>query len=513
MNAQEVISYLKFLDGNREYFHTESGGDVYFPRISVEPENRPLFDRMFELAGAIEPCDWYRGGNDRSFWIWTDKGSYDEFVQNYKDHFTYITIGKYFNGEGGELDHEKMKAAWPEYFPEDRVWFHIYLAEVEGQRYLRINKNTYFCSKTLDAFSKKTDAAPLFNWIIGEEQKIIGMIKEGTYTDFIEKNLSYHHRSGYTDMATYWKYVPEHRERLFGKIDPDEFQEFLAWDAEKECGWDQMSSRDYFEICNGLYELLGLKDEYPVHKKDNSPVSLKDYYMAYAAMYSSVKSFINLEETSCEEFRRFVEEEQTEHHTWEVCLSPDIHLYPMLINDRFFIYLFFDHKVDDYDKLIHLCLEMRKKGFPMMKPKEIEERMGEKRLIRINPSKTVFDSEYAWSQNINLEENGKLPEGRQEEFVREIHWFPVGEWKLETAENRIKIGCPRCGCDRTKIRYQNSGPIVRLRCPECGLTVDDRAVIKGRFEDIFRFWNWMSYFSQRFGDGSWERIKRIIEDV
>ena len=112
--------------------------------------------------------------------------------------------------------------------------------------------------------------------------------------------------------------------------------------------------------------------------------------MAYAAMYDSVKSFLNLEEDSCEAFRHFVEVGHTEHYIWEVCLVPNIHLYPKLINDRFYLDICFDNKVDNYDKLIHLILEMRKKGYPIIKPKKIEERINPHRLISIRPSKDSF---------------------------------------------------------------------------------------------------------------------------
>jgi len=414
MNAQEVTAFLNKIDSYRRHVHTDFNGDIYIPCISVLPENKPLFGEIFELAKEVEPSDWYRGGNDRRFWILADN-----------------------------------------------EWFNVYLAEFHGHRALYINNERYFASDTLDISYEKMDVSPLFSWIIEEERKVIKMIEEGNYVDFLEKNLSYYYRSGYTDMATYWKYVPKHKERLFGKIDPKEFEEFMTWDSQNDCGLEKMSSRDYFDICNSLYDLLGLKDEYPVSRKDNETMTSKDYYMAYAAMYGSVKRFLNLEEDSCEAFKHFVEEGGTEHHTWEVCLVPNIHLYPTLINDRFFIDLSFDHKVDDYDKLIHLILEMRKKGYPMIKPKEIEERMNPRRLIRIRPSKVSFDSGLE-GKELHLEENGYLPEGNQEDFIKEIHWFPVGEWNMETSDNLIKIGCPRCGCDKKKIIYQNSGPIVRL---------------------------------------------------
>lgn len=494
MNAQEVIAFLNTLNDGREYVHTKKNGDVYIPRISVLPENVPLFDEMFDLAKVIEPKDWYRDGNDRSFWIWTDKGSYEGYVQNYISSFTHLTVEQYLNREEGEVDHEEMKAGWPLYFPEDKEWFQIYLAEFEEHRTLFIDNNRCFSSDTLEIFREHMDASPLFNWIIGEERKVIKMIEEGTYTGFVEKNLPYRYRSGYTDMATYWKYVPEHRKRLFGRIDPGEFEELIAWDTENDSGWEKMSSNDYFEMCNELYDLLGLKEEFPMHRKDDVPMSSKDYYRAYAAMYGSVKPFLELEETSYDEFRRFVEEDQTEHHTWEVCLVPNIHLYPQIINDRFFISLTLEYGVGDYDKLVHLCLEMRKKGFPIVKPEEIEYRMNEKRLIAICPKKTNFDSRYARSQNLKLEERGCMPETDQEEFVKEVHWFPVGEWNPKSPDKRIKIGCPKCGCDKGKIIYRNSESIERLICPECGFEVDSSALKKSRFDDICKYWNYVSYY-------------------
>ena len=72
MNAQDVTAFLNKIDSYRNHVHTEFNGDVYIPKNSVLPENKTLFDEMFELAKAIEPSDWYSGGNDRGFWIWTD---------------------------------------------------------------------------------------------------------------------------------------------------------------------------------------------------------------------------------------------------------------------------------------------------------------------------------------------------------------------------------------------------------------------------------------------------------
>ena len=35
----------------------------------------------------------------------------------------------------------------------------------------------------------------------------------------------------------------------------------------------------------------------------------------------------------------------------------------------------------------------------------------------------------------------------------------------------IKLRCCHCGCGKEKIQIVNCGPIIKIRCPECGYTV------------------------------------------
>lgn len=98
-----------------------------------------------------------------------------------KGHFSHTTLDKYFNGEEGELDQEEMKAGWHIYFPDDKVWFNIYLAEFEGHRALYIDNQRYFASDTWDIGCERMDVSPLFNWIIAEEKKFTKGIPKKTF--------------------------------------------------------------------------------------------------------------------------------------------------------------------------------------------------------------------------------------------------------------------------------------------------------------------------------------------
>lgn len=486
MNAQNVIGYINKIN---KY----GIGD---PKFGMVDENTHLFNEIYDIARAIEPSDWYRGGEDRCFWIWADKGSYEEYVENYTSDFTYYdNFDDAFDKINGHVKHEEMKSKWSVLFPDNIVWFQIYLAEFEERRSLWINGKRIISTEKNGA-RLGIDMEPLLRWIIEEEHKIIKMIADGTYSDFVSKNLPYKYRLGYTNMETYWKYVPEAKERLFGKINPEEFKEFIAWDRYSDIGWSHMSSKDYFDICNGLYDILGLKIEYPVKNPDE--MTPKKYYMAYAAMCGSVRRFLELEETSVEAFEKFVTEDQTEHHTWEVCLVPNIHLYPRRVNGKMYVFLSFDHKVDDYEKLVHLCLEMKKKGFPILKPSEVEERMDGKRYIWIKPEVNSHDygNERKTDMALEIHESGMLPEDCPQDFIDEITWFPTNIWSLETEDNRIKGECPNCCYDKTKIIYHEIDNECSVKCPQCGFQIDEKEAKDKNYEDVFRYWNVLSYRRQ-----------------
>ena len=254
MNAQQIIKMINEINGFESH-------------VGMLPENKVLLDEIFKAARDVVPTDKTEFCSSWSFWLWTDKGSFEEFSNIFKSDFSYYKSSEiyevnFLRKKEWIVDYEKMKEQWPVYFPDDIVWFKLELVETDKhRRYLKLQKR-YIVDEEKKLLGEM-DMAPLLQWILEAERKCIAMIRENCYTDYISAHLPYRHRSGVTTMSTFWKYVPEDKERIFGKINPEELKELQEWDEKEDIGWEKMTSNDYFNICNHLYDLLDLKTKYP----------------------------------------------------------------------------------------------------------------------------------------------------------------------------------------------------------------------------------------------------------
>lgn len=55
--------------------------------------------------------------------------------------------------------------------------------------------------------------------------------------------------------------------------------------------------------------------------------------------------------------------------------------------------------------------------------------------------------------------------------------------------SEIKMDCPYCGCDKEKIHKVNCGPIIRIRCPECGYTISRGYDDINTWDSLISRWN------------------------
>lgn len=55
----------------------------------------------------------------------------------------------------------------------------------------------------------------------------------------------------------------------------------------------------------------------------------------------------------------------------------------------------------------------------------------------------------------------------------------------------VKAQCPNCFCFPEKIEFWNCGPIVWLRCPECGFRINEAELEEGSrgLEGLIEMWN------------------------
>ena len=121
-----------------------------------------------------------------------------------------------------------------------------------------------FCFRPTKKMPYDDEIGELLHFIYEQEKIAYEMIKENTYTEYCEKNVPYGMRTGYSTRGTYWKYFPEKKRYLFGDIDPDEYRELEAWT--EEIAADNMTSGEYFQYASVLYDILGIKEKYPINK-------------------------------------------------------------------------------------------------------------------------------------------------------------------------------------------------------------------------------------------------------
>ena len=413
ISAQKIIQFIREVNVTR--IHLETG---------ILKENEPLLQEIYKLAEEVEAYDAYRNGEDRVFWITAPKGSYQEFVENFQNSFVRYDktdpehISTY-------LDEEKMKAEWPKLFPSDTVWFRLYLARHNDARGLSLNR--YQIVNTTEQTYKKRDYSDIFKWILEEEKKVIQMIKEGSYQEYLEKNLPYQHRSGVINQAEYWKFCPEEKESLYKRINFDEFDEFKKWDPAKEdYGLTEITTGDYFKACDVLYDLLGIKEKYPLKIENPTP---RDCYKAYSDGRDGGWNRLRLrdiDETSVEIFEKWMEENIHEEHAWEFCFVPSMYLRPVKDNGKYYYSLtFYNMDWTEYGELIHLELELKKRGFPVLKSEWVEDKITGNQLIGIVPMGDEWDFRYARRHNIQTEDFVILPNDASEEFIKKVEWFPI----------------------------------------------------------------------------------------
>lgn len=387
----DAHSIQTFIDEINRY-----GGTRYKKFI---PENAPLVDEMFEAAKEIVPCDAYRDGSDRTFWLWA------------------------LDDESGETK-----------------WFKLYLAEHDGNRGIWFANRKIYDNRKIDHIgtynqSELIDAEPLLKWIISAEKKCIDMIHEGHYSEFINANLPFKHRSGIIKLNKYWEFVPDDKEDLSYGINTDELERFKAWTPEETVGLDAMTPNYYYSACDFIYDLIGVKEEYPLSEKADTP---KKIYKTYAACYSETDQLLELIDDSAEEFDRYLSSGYISHHVWEMCLVPNIHLYPQKINNQYFLRIAFE-ELKDYGLNIHLELIMKEHGFPIIKNTSIEETLSGDYFISILPYGDNYDSRYAFDHKIYTNDHRWLPDEECDALIKEIDWFPITtDWRTYTHKKQTQ---------------------------------------------------------------------------
>ena len=60
----------------------------------------------------------------------------------------------------------------------------------------------------------------------------------------------------------------------------------------------------------------------------------------------------------------------------------------------------------------------------------------------------------------------------------------------------LKAHCPKCYGAPEKVEFWNCGPIIRLKCPECGFGIGEGDLEEGKngLEELIKLWNQKGFY-------------------
>ena len=348
-------------------------------KIGMEKSNVHLYEQVIALMECVEPVN--------------PKG-------HYRDRFVWIRSKA--NGK-------------------DERWYGLYLAEQKD--YQAVLLNQVLLINPRQELDEKMDMGDFLLWIIEELKWCIEMLQKGTYNDYIRDNLPYEHRAGVIRRKEYWRYVPRDKKRTLGDVDEHEKKEFLAWHEQykEESGYGMkcMTSGEYFETCDVLYELFGKREEEyltPIEK-----------YKKYADGRDN--GLAQLDVHSKEQFEEWYAIGFFDH-AWDLCWGKAASLRLFRRDDGCYYFDYYDKYVGE---TIHYALELIKHGYVLCAAHYnamVQEMQGEDMITICPQGCGVIYYERGAKEILRASDCRLLPETYPKEMIEAIVWYDIPEVKL-----------------------------------------------------------------------------------
>ncbi len=274
-----------------------------------------------------------------SFFFPVPRGSLSQFMR-YDDWF-----------EPEETSKEEYEEAFARRYPNKHAWYEMKVVEEEGYAALWVDDACFARRNPREKASVWTHF-PLNRmnaYLLQVVKKVVRMLKEGTYNDYVEKNLPYEYREGKIKRSLYWRLVKGSKKNQLEGLKRKEVEDFLRYGKELVLGeysqrlptsrLSSLTAGRYYEICSICYK--------GAHFKDLEGRSPKQMFEKYGDDRDGGLSTID--EGSSEEFERWLSlsvsekwEIENPSHMWEIVEGSShtrIHLFPRKCDDGYYFLL------------------------------------------------------------------------------------------------------------------------------------------------------------------------------
>ena len=400
--------------------------------IALCEEGDASFSALLEEIKQIKPSK-----TDPNYWAFffpVPRGGLKQFIR----------YSEYCDEE--RMSEEEIKASFARCYPHKQAWFKMKVV-AEGD----------YCALMVDGgcFARRNPREKPFFWtdfalnrinayLLQVVRKVVQMLKEGTYNDYVEKNLPYEYRDGVIKRSLYWKLVKGSKQNDLEGLRANEIKTFLKNGDLSEVNGDgyrvpkgrltPLTSGKYYELCAICYRAARYKD---LEKK-----TPKQMFERYGDDRDGGLS--TLDENSPEEFERWMAlsgkekwEIENSSHMWEIVEGHThtmVHLYPEKKEDGYCFYLYGGlHCMTD--EVVRMFNALCEEGVPVVLGDydEIAKKLrGEDNLGIIPFKKSGWVYWYGGFQDKDAVNFVNFPEGNEEEVKKRATWFPLS--KLELAQ-------------------------------------------------------------------------------
>ena len=315
VTAPQMHQFLEYYDHS-----------VIHPFGRLDEPSKILLLQLFEEASPIATDE---QGHRRNFYFYLPKGSFEDYKKL----------------------HDADEATLKEWFDrEEDGWFDCLLIQDDfGNKddpyyAVMINHAYVLCIGDRNEVEwPETDAVEFLHVLMDIVHDTVAKLKDGTYNDWIRKNLAYYMRVGKVTRADYWKAFPE--EKLKYTVTQHERDILMQENANTHV---PKTAREYYEAVAVCYRAIGLeenecfrfRDSEEEHKRYGG-MTPKELYYRYADGRDDDLSEVNLD--SEEEFGKWLRHEAPYTswggHPFEIVFSftgeHSIHLY--LMDDKLYL--------------------------------------------------------------------------------------------------------------------------------------------------------------------------------
>ncbi len=224
----------------------------------------PLFKAMEDLA------PFKKNDEAKGIWVMVPRGEIIEWR-------TYEEAQEYEEVES-KKEYEEL---WQEFYPFETEWYFVGISEnnpdarwkFRGLSVASREENCLIVNANLndgvreETWYKEEPAIDLCKLLLPAVENSMGMLRDGTYNEFVEKNLPYPYRTGVIKRLAVYAAEPDYKEREFEGLKPEQIQRYRSLissgnnDELKIGRLEKMTANDFFRACELGYQAIGKKTE------------------------------------------------------------------------------------------------------------------------------------------------------------------------------------------------------------------------------------------------------------